>query len=274
MPGGEKQALSKITENTFEGGAGAAGEQPYVGGLRVADSRRLAVAADEAAVLHDVEEMAGGGGSRVDDGDAGAGYAFDYRLEERIVRAAEHDHVGPGVQQRPEAAAHDGLGLGSVEDSGLDELDKAFAGAFHDLDAFGEGVPRVVVFVGFEGAGGGEDAHDAAARAQGALLDRRLHPDEGDVVLGAKRGDGCGGGGVAGDDDDVATLFDEEISDLARPVDDVFAAFLAVGTVGVVGVIDVSFLGEDLDDLPEYGQPARSRVKNTYHVIQKYAFFQ
>ena len=95
------------------------------------------------------------------------------------MRAAEYDHVGPGVQQRLHAAAHDGFGLGTVEDTVLDELDEALAGALDDGDAVGEAVAGVVILLGLEGAGGGEDAHDAAARAQGALLDRRLHPDEG-----------------------------------------------------------------------------------------------
>lgn len=111
-----------------------------------------------------------------------------------------------------------------------------------DGDSVSEAVARVEILGGPEGAGGGEHAHDAAARLQGGRLDRRLHPYERDVILLTESGDGRGRGGVAGDDHRAAALACQEIRYEARSVDDILAAFLAVGTVGVVGIIDISLL--------------------------------
>ena len=86
--------------------------------------------------------------------------------------------AGPGVQVIDPAPAVARQTVRLLEKDCV-PLDEALAGALDDGDAVGEAVAGVVILLGLEGAGGGEDAHDAAARAQGALLDRRLHPDEG-----------------------------------------------------------------------------------------------
>lgn len=103
-----------------------------------------------------------------------------------------------------------------------------------DGDSVSEAVARVEILGGPEGAGGGEHAHDAAARLQGGRLDRRLHPDERDVVLLAQGGDGGRRCGVARHHDHVASETDKKLGDGPCPVYDVFAAFSAVRAVGAV----------------------------------------
>ena len=57
--------------------------------------------------------------------------------------------------------------------------------------------------------------------------------------------------------------------DCARPVYDIFPAFLPIRTVGIVRIIYIALPGQHLAEFPEDGQTAYARVENTYHTSAK-----
>ena len=144
------------------------------------------------------------------------------------------------------------LGLRAVELAALDELHEALADVLLNAHVVLE-LPLGIQILGrLEGAGRGEHADHAAARAEGGRLHGRLHPDEGDVKLRAQGRDGGAGGRVAGHDDHVRAPVQQQARDDARTLLDVLRALLPVRAVGVVGVVDITFGREDLPYFSQY----------------------
>ena len=83
----------------------------------------------QAVTVEQLHDAAGDGGRRVDDRDAAAREdTFEDGQQERIVRAAEHDLVGPVLQHLRDGGTDGGLGLGRRLQIVFDQFDEAPAG--------------------------------------------------------------------------------------------------------------------------------------------------
>ena len=216
----------------------------------------------DAVLLQQADGLAGDGGGRVDDLDPGAGDGLDDRPQERIVRATEDDAVRACVQQGLQRGFHGRIGLRAVQGAVFHELHEAFAHVFDDMDIVLEAAFRLQVLGAFERPGRGEDADHAGFRAQGGGLHGRFHPHEGYVrIFFAEGGDGGRRGGVAGDDDDVGPLAQQEVRDGAGAVPDEVGRLVPVRAVGVVRIIDIALVREQFHDLPVHRQAARARIE-------------
>ena len=128
---------------------------------------------------------------------------------------------------------------------------------FDDADIVLEAAFRLEVLGTFERPGRGKDTDHAGFRAQGGGFHGRFHPHEGNIrIFFAESGDGGRRGGVAGDDDDVRPLAQEEVRDGAGAVLDERGRLVSVRAMGVVRVIDIAFVGEQFHDLPVHRQAA------------------
>ena len=122
------------------------------------------------------------------------------RLDEGIVRAAQHDHVHLRLAQGPGELGDVRLQRLAFEVTLLDEVDEAGARLRDDLDAVRVGADQAREPLGAQGARGGHHADPAAPGAGGRRLHRRLEADHGHAEGLAQRLQGRAAGGVAGDD--------------------------------------------------------------------------
>ena len=81
----------------------------------------------DAALLQHVHGLPGHSGSRVNHPHRRAGQPFDYRLQERIVRAPQDDGICPRVQQRLQRSPHGSLRFRPIQLPGLHQLYKALS---------------------------------------------------------------------------------------------------------------------------------------------------
>ena len=80
----------------------------------------------QAVTVEQLHDAAGDGGRRVDDRDAAArDDTFEDGKQERIVRAAEHDLVGPVLQHLRDGGTDGSLGLGRSFEVVFDQFDEA-----------------------------------------------------------------------------------------------------------------------------------------------------
>jgi hypothetical protein len=145
----------------------------------------------------------------------------------------------------------------------LDDRNEERGGFFQDHQAGALQGERVLVGVGADGAAGGDDA-DAFGGGVGertfhAGLD---HAEDRDAIDFAELVECVGGGGVAGDDDRLDVLGEEESDILLGEALDGFAAFRAVGDAGGVAEVDDGFPGQELLDGADHGEAADSGVED------------
>ena len=160
----------------------------------------------------------------------------------REVCAAEDKVVGTGIEEGFDFGADDLFGVGSGRFALFDEGDEFIGEGGEDGDGVGELGFSFVVEATVEGAGGCEDADDAAFRLERGRFDGGLDSDEGDVgVVGAQGFDGGGGGGVAGDDDHFAAAGEKCRGIGFAEGDEVGGGAIAVGAMGGVGEVDGVF---------------------------------
>ena len=156
-----------------------------------------------------------GGPGRVDDVHGvveGVQGGFDEGFEERVVGAAQQESVGVGGfgQGFEKVDAEDFGGDGVVDPTFFYQGDEEGAGFLGCGQA--EGGQGVEVGVGLDGRRGGQDENVGRGVFECGGLGSGLDyaEDRDGSGGGFDLGESEGGGGVAGDDEDVGTLIEEE----------------------------------------------------------------
>ncbi len=85
---------------------------------------------------------------------------------------------------------------------------------------------------------------------------------DGDGEVGADVFEGEGGGGVAGDDEEVGALSEEEAGAGEGVADDGLAGLGAVGETGGVAEVDVVGVGDEGEKIVQDGEAAEAGVKD------------
>lgn len=178
--------------------------------------------------------------------------------------AAEDEGVHAFVEERGEVFAEDGFQRGVVGPAFFDEGDEEGGGDGVDLEAglaHGEGV---LIRAAADGAGGADDADALAGGIGKGGLDARLQDaDDGDAEGGLQKRQGVGGGGVAGDDDGLDAMADEELGVLHGETADGVGGFGAVRDAGGIAEVDDGFIRKQLPQGADDGEAADAGIKDT-----------
>ena len=187
----------------------------------------------------------GDGGACGDEGDVRADDAPDGFFEEGVMSAAEDEVVDAGGEHGFEVLAEKLFGGGGIGFAAFDAFDEAGALGHEHLDVVGEAGFSFLKKPSLEGAGGGEYADASGVGVECGGFDAWLNADEGDRKALAEGVDGEAGGGIAGYDDELAILFEEEAGDAVAAGDDFLAGAGAVGAAGEVSEVEGGFVRED-----------------------------
>ncbi len=153
--------------------------------------------------------------------------------------ATEHGHVDAGVAQRGAVAFHQHVQAAALGVGGLDGIGQAGAGLQHQRGAVGVGLGQAAELVARERARGREHADAVRGTQRHGRLHAGLDAHQRQRGRrGAQRGDGRGGGGIAGDDDHLRALVAQEARDAFGAVAQEFLAAVAVRRVGCVGGVE------------------------------------
>ena len=165
--------------------------------------------------------------------------------------AAEDDDVGAVCDRAGEGGA-DGLAGGRrVHFTAFDQLGEVVADDAVDGGVLAELVDDAGVEVAVEGAGGGEDGDATAARGAGRGFHGGDHADEGHLEELAQIGDRGGGGGVAGDDDELGAGIDEPVGDGEGALAHLAGVAGPVGEEGGIGEVDGALAGGEAAEFAE-----------------------
>ena len=218
-----------------------------------------------------MQRLAGHGGRRVYHLHSGAAETLNHGLQEGIMGAAQHNAVGPGIQQGLQGGAYGGFGLGAIQNAALHQFHEALPHMLHYLHVIFILPAGIEILGALEGAGGGQHANHAALRTQGGGLHGRLHPNEGDGgIFFPQGGYSRRRGGVAGHHDDIGPHSQQDVRYHAGPVLNIGGRFFPVRAMGIVREIEITLPGEDFAELPVDGQAAASGIEytNRCHTLQ------
>ena len=219
----------------------------------------------QAVTVEQLHDAAGDGGRRVDDRDAAArDDTFEDGKQERIVRAAEHDLVGPVLQHLRDGGTDGSLGLGRSFEVVFDQFDEAPAWRRDKVYAVAVPGRRAAEELAVEAPFGSQYPHHPAAGRQAGGFHGRLHAhDRHGGVFFAQEVDGGGRSGIAGHDDQLAPLRHKEGDRFVGKAPHLLAGARPVGAVLTVTQVDERLSGERTPHLAPDGQPAQPRIENT-----------
>ena len=214
-------------------------------------------------VMQQRAQMAGHRRRRIDHGHIGTHQPPDRLDHKGIVGAAEHDRVSPGRQHRLQKAQQQGIGAGSGQVSGLDQIGQTQTHLLHHLHAGGMAADSGPVQPALEGGRCRHHADHAAAGDRHRWLHRRLQAQ--DQAIGealAQMVQGHGGGGVAGHHDHLATSLGESRADGFAVGADLLRLTASVGHMGPISEINRGFIRQLPHDLPPDAEPTQARIKD------------
>lgn len=175
---------------------------------------------------------------------------------------AEHDDIGAVGDGLGESGTN-GLVCGRrVDFAAFDEFGEVVADDTVDGSARAELVDDAGVEVAVEGARRGEDGDASAAGGARRGLHGGHHADEGQVEEMAEIGDGCGGSGVAGDDDELGVGLDEAMGDGKGALAHFTRVAGAVGEIRGIGEVNGAFAGSEAAEFAENAEPADAGIEH------------
>lgn len=222
----------------------------------------------EVCLLQKIPDGEGAVFGRIHKGEVRAGDSRDGRLQKRIMGAAQNKGVDPLGEEWFEVALEHLVGDGILKQPLLDQRDKQGAGGAMDL---GFGFDRADgVFVGAAGdrGSGADNADDlifcGGDRGFGSrkndTLDRNL-----EKLFHAR--DAQGGGGVAGDDDHLGALGEEEFANFHAVTLDSLAAFATVGNAGRIADVEDIFRRQEPPEAGGDGEAPDAGIKNANRIV-------
>jgi teichuronic acid biosynthesis glycosyltransferase TuaC len=198
----------------------------------------------EPAGAEDVLDLASQSGAGADERDRGAEHALEHWADQRVVGAAEDHGVNAGGAQRGAGLADDAHGALVELLAGLNQRRQRRAGHGVQGDV---GVDRVHgLLVGAAGDGRGRCQQADASGARGGDGTQRLgthdaeyvHADRGLHHASLQRGQRGGGGGVAGDDEQLDPAAQQLVGDLGAEAREFPGGTLAVGKARGVAKVE------------------------------------
>src|SRR6266567_4798947 len=206
-----------------------------------------------------------GGEGGVDQVESARVDPLDRRLEQRIVRAAEHQRVRAEAHDLGEVALERRLGSRRVGVTCLDYVDQLRTGLLKDTDHRVYLFDRMQVLLAAHRPCGGDDP-DAVVlgRLDGGLRARADDADDRDLEMLARLVERGRRGGVAGDDDELHVARLEVADDLERKAAHLVLVARPVWEMEQVGQVDRRLVRQPLADRAQYGQSADPRVEDAY----------
>ena len=178
------------------------------------------------------------------------------------MRAAEDDNVGSTSAQRIESGTQHPVDDGTPNPAFFDDLLKAGTADADDLRAVGKPSDEITERTASCGRWSRNDADNAALRLLARRLHRRDDADKGNGEFHPQRSDGIAGCGVAGDNDGLASLTQEETRNAGGSGDELCRSLLAIRNIRLVCEEDEPFFGEQFLQFPQHGQAPDARVED------------
>ena len=199
----------------------------------------------------------------VDQLHVGAKHVAQQRLEQRIVRAPEHERVDLRVEHRLEILARDETRRLVIGPSFLDERNEQRTGARRDAHVGIERANRSLVRARLDRAHGADHADVPAARRGDRGARARLDDaDHRHVHLLAQHGERVRRGRVARDDDALHALVAQEAGDLAAVPANGVGTLRTVRHARRVAEVDDALVRELANDFVRDRQSADARIEH------------
>ena len=223
----------------------------------------------QAAGVEQLGRAARHGGRRIDDRHAAPGRSpADRSDQEGIVRTPQHDLVGAARQHSGHRRRHGAIRLGRLFEVVLHQLDEAPPRLGDDGHVAAVTRRRAVEQVAFETPFGRQYPHHAAARILAGGFHGRLHThDRQRRIVRPQEIDRGGRRRIAGHDDQFAPLLHEPRDGCIRKRTHLLARARAVGAVLAVAQIEQRLLRQQTPHLAPDGQPAQSRIVDSYRSV-------
>ena len=178
------------------------------------------------------------------------------------MRAAQHQHIGTGSDQRQRIRRKQAAGFRAVEITTLDLLDQARARLGDHPHRSAVAVDQPMQLVAGQRRTRGQHADHTGPGGGNGRLHRRLHADERDRVVRAQVFHGRDGCRVAGHHDQLRAGAEQALGDGFRPRDDLVGRLLAVRAMPGIGYVDRRQVRPLRDDLAQHRQPAEAGIED------------
>ncbi len=178
------------------------------------------------------------------------------------MRAGQQQRVDPPLHHRVEVRVQRRAGGGVVQPILLDQRHQQWRGHRMDDQAGAALRERMLVRMGTDSAAGGDQPHALRLR----LGQHRIHPgldhaDDGQAILRPEFRQRVSRGRIAGDDDRLHPMIEQEAHILIGELPDRLRAFRAIGQAGRISEINDIFRGQKLLCRPNNRQPPYTRIE-------------